>query len=103
QGPMDPFVYRKCSATQKTIKQAFRGVKKSAEAAGHAVSSIVKFFVHQSNPSNVATFPYFQVILDSVGEYGPSLKAPTPKYIYETELEAEVTELQHYIDTFKYV
>jgi len=70
QGPMDPFVYRKRSITQKTIKQVFRGVKKSAEAAGHVVSSIVNFFVHQGIPTNAATSPYFQVMLDSIGEYG---------------------------------
>src|SRR5262249_24203462 len=103
QGPMDLIVFRKRSATQQTIKQAFRGVKKSAEVASHAVSSIVKFFVHQGITANAATSPYFQVMLDSVGEHGPELKAPTPKYIYEGGLDAEVVDLQHYIETFKYV
>src|SRR5262249_29712220 len=71
--------------------------------ASLAVSSIVKFFVHQDIAANAATSPYFQVMLDSVGEHGPGLKAPTPKYIYEGGLDAEVADLQHYIETFKYV
>ncbi|MQL90937.1 hypothetical protein Taro_023536 [Colocasia esculenta] len=79
-GPMDNYVFRRQSSTQPKIKQVLRGVKKSAESAGHAFKSV---------PAHAAQSEYFQPMLDAVADAGPGFKAPSRHDIYERGLQGE--------------
>jgi Protein of unknown function (DUF 659) len=103
RGPMDMFLHRKQSVKQPSIKQAMKGVKATAAAAKHAVKNIVKWFLHAGVPAHTASSPYFQTMLDSIGEAGPGLKAPSPRDIYGKYLDEEVKELKDWVDSFKTV
>ena len=82
---------------QKSIKSLFynEGVKKVGK-------TISKFFIFNAIPFNAAdSGPYYQSMIDTIAEAGPSIKGPTGYQIGNTHLEEEVQELEVYITTLK--
>ncbi|RZC89167.1 hypothetical protein C5167_030855 [Papaver somniferum] len=59
-------------------------------------SAICKFFYHAGIPTNAASSPYFQKMLDSVGQYGQGLKIPSSEHIAGQFLEDEIAEIKKY-------
>ncbi|KAK1315871.1 hypothetical protein QJS10_CPA05g00097 [Acorus calamus] len=53
-------------------------------------SAICKFFYHAAIPFHVANSPYFQKMLDLVGQHGQGLKAPSSRLISGRFLQDEV-------------
>ncbi|MQL95235.1 hypothetical protein Taro_027897 [Colocasia esculenta] len=51
-------------------------------------------------PAHTTSSPYFQTMIDSIGEAGPGLKAPTPKEIYGKHLEEELAETKEWGTVF---
>ncbi|MQM17748.1 hypothetical protein Taro_050725 [Colocasia esculenta] len=100
-GVMDTFMHRKPSSKQLNIKYALKGVKATAASAKHAVKNIVKWFLHAGVPTHTTSSPYFQTMIDSIGEVGPGLKAPTPKDIYGKHLKEELAETKEWVASFK--
>ncbi|MQL82820.1 hypothetical protein Taro_015295 [Colocasia esculenta] len=91
------------SSTQPKIKQALRGVKKSAESTGHAFKSICKWFFHASVFAHTVESEYFQPMINVVANTGPNFKASSRHDIYGRGLEGEVEELHQWVESFKHI
>ena len=73
---------------QKSIKSMF-----SAEGAKKVGNAISKFFLFNGIPFNAAdSGPYYQSMIDTIAEAGPSIKGPTGYQIGNAYLEEEVQE-----------
>ncbi|KAK1293238.1 hypothetical protein QJS10_CPB17g00880 [Acorus calamus] len=64
-------------------------------------SAICKFFYHAAIPFHAANSPYFQKMLDLVGQHGQGLKAPSSRLISGRFLQDEVVMLKEHINEFK--
>ena len=63
---------------------------------------ISKFFLFNAIPFNaIDNEPYYQSMIDTIAEAGPSIKGPTGYQIGNIYLEEEVQELEVYITTLK--
>ena len=64
--------------------------------------TISKFFLFNGITFNAAdSGPYYQSIIDTIAEAGPSIKGPTRYQIGNAYMEEEVQELEVYINTLK--
>ena len=82
---------------QKSIKSLF-----SIEDVKKVGKAISKFFLFHAIPFNaVDSGPYYQSMIDTIAEVGPSIKGPTGYQIGNTYLEEEMQELEVYITTLK--
>ena len=64
--------------------------------------AISKFFLFNAIPFNAAdNGPYYQSMIDTIVEAGPSIKGPTGYQIENTYFEEEVLRLEVYITTMK--
>ena len=82
---------------QKSIKSLFfaKGTKKVGK-------TISKFFLFNGIPFNTADIgSYYQSMIDTIAETGLGIKGPTRYQIDNAYLEAEVQELEVYINTLK--
>ena len=85
------------SSKQKSIKSLF-----SIEDVKKVGKAISKFFLFNAIPFNATNSgPYYQSMIDTIAEVGPSIKGPTGYQIGNTYLEEEVQELELYITTLK--
>ena len=74
----------------------------SAEGAKKVGKAISKFFLFNGIPFNVAdNGSYYQSMIDTIAETGPSIKGPIGYQIGNAYLEEEVQELEVYINTLK--
>ena len=82
---------------QKSIKNLF-----STEDMRKVGKAISKFFLFNAIPFNaIDNGPYYQSMIDTIAEAGPSIKGPTGYQIGNIYLEEEVQELEVYITTLK--
>ena len=84
-------------SNQKSIKSWF--CTEDVKKVGKAIS---KFFLFNGIFFNaVDSGPYYQSMIDTIAEAGPSIKGPTRYQIGNAYLEEEVQELEVYINTLK--
>ena len=83
---IDPYMF---PSKQKSIKSMF-----SAEGVKKVGKSISKFFLFNGIPFNATdSGPYYQSMIDTIAEAGPSIKGHTGYQIGNAYLEKEVQEL----------
>ena len=74
----------------------------SAEGAKKVGKAISKFCLFNGIPFNAAdSGPYYQYMIDTIAEAGPSFKGPIGYQIGNAYLEEEVQELEVYMNTMK--
>jgi len=84
------------SSKQKSIKSMF-----SSENIKKAEKVILKFFLYNTIPFNTAdSGPYYQAIINIIGEVDPGVKDPTGYQIGKQYLE-KVKKIEGYIDSIK--
>ncbi|XP_058076143.1 uncharacterized protein LOC131224790 isoform X1 [Magnolia sinica] len=71
------------------------------KALKEVISAICKFFYHAAVPFTAASSPYFQKMLDLVGQYGPGLKGPSGRMIYGQFLQDEIATIKQCQVEFK--
>ncbi|XP_077219376.1 uncharacterized protein LOC143853475 [Tasmannia lanceolata] len=90
---MDPTI---CT---KGKQRGIRGMWGNArEKVGRAYA---KFAFHNAIPANAANSPYLQHFIDTAGQHGSGVKAPTSYEVMNKYLPMEVAELEEYINGLK--
>ncbi|KAK4417116.1 hypothetical protein Salat_2537100 [Sesamum alatum] len=69
----------------------------SFKSAKHAIG---KWFIFSNIPPNAAV-PYYQAAIDEIARVGVGVKGPTPYEITGPILDAELEEIQEYVNGFK--
>ncbi|MQL71368.1 hypothetical protein Taro_003685 [Colocasia esculenta] len=77
-GPLDPFLTRQ-REKQPSISAAFKNLKICKEKIGRATS---KWFFFNSIPANAAKGPYYESMIETIGEVGKGVEGPTSYEIY---------------------
>ncbi|MQM01168.1 hypothetical protein Taro_033916 [Colocasia esculenta] len=96
-GPLDPFITRR-REKQPSISTAFKNLKICKEKIGRATSI---WFFFNSIPANVAKEPYYESMIETIGEVGKGVKGPTSYEIYNKYLDLEVEDMKAYVSTFE--
>jgi hypothetical protein len=94
---MDPFLTRK-KDNQPSITAAFKNLKLCKEKIGRATS---KWFFFNSIPANAAKGPYYESMIQTIGDVGKGVEGPTPYDIYNKYLDLEVDDIKAYVSTFE--
>ncbi|KAL4201583.1 hypothetical protein AMTRI_Chr02g216860 [Amborella trichopoda] len=81
---------------QVTIENSFK-----KEDRARVIQYIAWWFYHAGIYFNTASLNSFHIMLEAIGQFGPSLKAPTPHEIREPLLKKEVEYTNEYPKTHK--
>ncbi|KAK8570316.1 hypothetical protein V6N13_003003 [Hibiscus sabdariffa] len=71
------------------------------KAHREVISAICKFFYHAGIPSNAANSPYFNKMLELVGQYGQGLQGPSSRLISGRLLQEEIANIKDYLVELK--
>ncbi|MQL86777.1 hypothetical protein Taro_019318, partial [Colocasia esculenta] len=96
-GPIDPFLTRR-REKQPSISAAFKNLKICKEKIGRATS---RWFFFNSIPANAAKGPYYESMIETIGEVGKEVEGPTSYEIYNKYLDMEVEDMKAYVSTFE--
>ncbi|MQM02057.1 hypothetical protein Taro_034815 [Colocasia esculenta] len=96
-GPLDPFLTRR-KEKQPSISAAFKNLKICKEKIGRATS---RWFFFNSISANAAKGPYYESMIETIGEVGKGVEGPTSYEIYNKYLDMEVEDMKAYVSTFK--
>ncbi|MQM05780.1 hypothetical protein Taro_038596 [Colocasia esculenta] len=96
-GPLDPFLTRR-REKQPSISAAFKNLKICKEKIGRATS---RWFFFNSIPANTAKGPYYESMIETIGEVGKRIEGPTSYEIYNKYLDMEVEDMKTYVSTFE--
>ncbi|XP_057958978.1 uncharacterized protein LOC131151669 isoform X2 [Malania oleifera] len=87
------------------IPSSYKQVKvktgSSRRSRKEVISAICKFFYHAGVPSHAANSPYFNRMLDLVGQYGQGLTSPPSRLISGRFLQDEMTAIRNYLVEYK--
>ncbi|RWR95166.1 HAT dimerization domain-containing protein isoform 2 [Cinnamomum micranthum f. kanehirae] len=89
------------SQTPSSYKQVKLKAGADKKTRREVISAICKFFYHAAVPFTVAGSPYFQKMLDLVGQYGQGLKGPSSRLISGRYLQEEIATIKEYQMEFK--
>ncbi|XXG80381.1 hypothetical protein AAC387_Pa09g1268 [Persea americana] len=89
------------SQTPSSYKQVKLKTGADKKTRREVISAICKFFYHAAVPFTVAGSPYFQKMLDLVGQYGQGLKGPSSRLISGRYLQEEIATIKDYQMEFK--
>ncbi|MQL88420.1 hypothetical protein Taro_020985 [Colocasia esculenta] len=76
--PLDPFLTRRRNK-QPSISAAFKNLKICKEKIGRATS---RWFFFNNIPANAAKGPYYESMIETIGEVGKGVEGPTSYEIY---------------------
>ncbi|XP_019239151.1 PREDICTED: uncharacterized protein LOC109219174 [Nicotiana attenuata] len=65
------------------------------------ISSICKFFYHAGISPHAASSPYFQKMLELVGQYGEGLVGPSSRVLSGRFLQDEIVSIRNYLSEYK--
>ncbi|MQL99116.1 hypothetical protein Taro_031835 [Colocasia esculenta] len=95
--PLDPFLTRR-REKQPSISAAFKNLKICKEKIGRATS---RWFFFNSIPANATKEPYYESMIETIGEVGKGVESPTSYKIYNKYLDLEVEDMKAYVSTFE--
>ncbi|CAM8892599.1 unnamed protein product [Rhodiola kirilowii] len=101
KGPMDMFLAKKKAQGANSGKS--HEIYKVCDKAlrDKACADIARFFYDAGIAFNAATYPSFQVMIESIGQYGPEMKGPSMYELRVPLLKNEVEETHKLMEDHK--
>ncbi|MQM00044.1 hypothetical protein Taro_032769 [Colocasia esculenta] len=96
-GLLDPFLTKR-REKQPSIFAAFKNLKICKERIGRAAS---RWFFFNSMSANAVKGPYYESMIETIGEVGKGVEGPTSYEIYNKYLDLEVEDMKAYVSTFE--
>ncbi|KAK8654424.1 hypothetical protein V6N13_128392 [Hibiscus sabdariffa] len=87
--------------TSAHYKQSRARIGFENKAHREVISAICKFFYHAGIPSDAANSPYFNKMLELVGQYGQGLQGPSSRLISGRLLQEEIANIKDYLVELK--
>lgn len=93
-----------CTRTPRSLFQASGKQMKvcsNKKSRKEVISSICKFFYHAGVPPHAASSPYFQKMLELVGQYGEGLVGPSSQVLSGQFLQDEIVSIGNHLSEHK--